>query len=66
MIDHGHALGHPDRMMVGQDHDAEAQANALGQATERPEHHLGAGRHRETGQKMVLDEPHRVEAHLLG
>jgi len=65
MIDHRHALGHPHRMVVGEDHHAESEADALGQAAERAEDHLRARGHREAREKMMLHEPDRVEAHLV-
>jgi len=31
VVDHRHPLGHPHRVVVGQDHDAEPQADTLGE-----------------------------------
>jgi hypothetical protein len=66
VIHHRHALGHAHRVVIRQDHDPEAQPDALGQAAQGAEEHLRAGRHREAGQEVVLDEPEGVEAHLVG
>jgi len=66
VIDHRHALGDADRVVVGEDHDTEAEADALRQPAERAEQHLRARRHREAREEVVLDEPDGVEAHLVG
>jgi hypothetical protein len=66
VVDHGHALGDPHRMVVGQDHDAEPETDALGQLAQRAEDDFGARRHREAGEEVMLDEPDGVESHPIG
>ena len=66
MVHHRHALGHPDRVVVGQDDHPESQADALGQPGQRAEDDLGTGRGGERGQEVVLDKPHSIETHLIG
>ncbi len=66
LVHHGHPLGHPYGVMVGQDHHAEAKADTLGQAAQGPEDHLRAGGHGEARQEVVLHEPNIVPAHLVG
>jgi hypothetical protein len=65
VIDHGHALGHPHGMVVGENHHAKSETDALGQPAQRAEHHLRARGHREAREKVVLDKPHGIEAHLV-
>ena len=66
LVHHRHPFGHPHRVVVGQDHHAEAEADALGQAAQRPEDDLGTGRLGEGGQEVVFHEPDRIEPHLIG
>ena len=61
LVEHGRALGDVDRMVRGQDRDAEADPDPLGELTQRAEQDLGAGRAREPGEEVVLDEPEVVE-----
>ena len=66
MVHHGDPLGDAHRMVVGQDDNAKPKADALGHLAERAEDHLGTRGHAERGQEVVLDEPHVIEAHLVG
>ena len=66
VVHHCHPFGDPDGVMVGQDHDAESQPNSLGEPRKGAENDLGARGLGERGQKVVFDEPHRVEPHLVG
>ena len=66
MVHHRHALGNPDRVVVGQDDHPESQADALGQPGQRAEDDLGTRRPGECSQEVVLYEPHSVETHLIG
>ena len=66
VVHHGDALGDAHRMVVGQDDDAKAQADALGQLAQRAENNFRAWRHAEGGEEVVLDEPDVIEAHLVG
>ena len=65
VIDHRHALGHAHGMVVGKNHHAESEADALGPLAQRAEDHLRARGHREARQEVVLDEPDGIEAHLV-
>ena len=66
MVHHRHPLRHPDGMVVGQNHHAEAQADPLGEPRQGAENHFGAGRFGKGGQKVVFDKPHGVKPHLIG
>ena len=65
MVHHCHPLGYSYRMMVGQDDHSEPQPDALGEPAQRPEHHLRAWRHTESGQEVMLHEPHIVKPHFV-
>ena len=53
-------------MVVGQDHYAEAEPDALGLPGEGAQYHLWARRSGKAGEEVVLDEPDPVEARLVG
>jgi hypothetical protein len=61
-------LGNPDRVveLVRQERHAVPEADALGALRQRAQEHLGGRAVRELGQEVVLDEPHGVEAELVG
>ena len=42
VVDHGDPFGHPNRVVVRQNDDAESESNAFGQAAQRPKNGLGA------------------------
>src|SRR6266446_227694 len=53
-------------MMIGQDTDTVANADLLGDPAEGAKEGVLAGRAREAGEEMVLNEPEVVEPHLVG
>ena len=52
--------------MVGQDADAVADADLLGDAAQRAEHGVLGGRAGEAGEEVVFHEPEVVKPHLVG
>ena len=66
VVHHRHALGHLDRVMVRQYHDAEAQPDTACHAGQRRQYDLGGRGAGERGQEVVLDEPEVVEPDLVG
>ena len=65
-IEHADSLGHPNRMIERQHHDAMADANAFGAAGHASEENLGRGAVGEFVEEVMLDGPHRIEAEAIG
>ena len=67
-VDHCSTFGDAYRMIhrTWQQRHAVTKPDPRGSLRQRAQHHLRRRRVRELLQEMVLDHPHRVEAHLLG
>ena len=66
LVQQGHALSHADGMMVGQDADAVADADLLGDAAQSAEDGVLRRRAGEAGEEVVFHEPEVVKPHLVG
>ncbi len=67
-VEHRGALGHPDRVVVPERHAHRGvpDPDARRLRGDRGEEDLGRAHVRVLDERVVLDRPHAVEAHLLG
>ena len=67
-VEHGRPLGHPNRVVVaeGHAHGPVTDPDPLGLSGHGSEEYLRGGHVRVLHQRVVLDRPDSVEAHLLG
>ena len=66
LVHHRDPLCDPHGMVVGENRDAESDADVLGPLAQGAKQHLGTGRTRETHEEMVLYKPEVVEPDLVG
>ena len=60
------ALGNMHRVVVGQRHHAQAQADAPGALAGRGQHQIGLGRMRVAAHEVMLDQPRTTETQAIG
>ena len=66
LVQQGHPLGYPHRVMVGQDADAVADADLFGDAAQGAENSVLGGGAGKAGQEVVFHKPEVVEPNLVG